>query len=63
MANEGSTERTNNLGLAVTRTGDEFLYTNRQWSGDRLLPDWGPIRKFKLPETEGAPVEISFVTS
>jgi hypothetical protein len=58
---EGSYGRTNGLGLAASKTGDAFLYTNREWSGRELQPNWGPIRKLKLPETDGASVDLTFV--
>jgi hypothetical protein len=58
---EGSFGKTNGLGLAASKTGDSFLYTNREWSGRDLSLLWGPIRKLKLPETDNASVELTFV--
>lgn len=49
---------TNGLGLAVPKTGDACLYTNREWTGSDLLPDWRPIRKLKIP----AVVDVTFLT-
>jgi hypothetical protein len=52
----------NGLGLAVSKTGDSSLYTNREWTGRELLPNWGPIRKLKLPATDRASVDLTFVS-
>jgi hypothetical protein len=61
ITREGSFGSTNGLGLAASKTGDAFLYTNREWSGRELSQNWGPIRKLKLPGTDGASVDLTFV--
>ncbi len=62
IVREGSFGVANGLGLAISKTGDSFLYTNREWSGLELSPIWGPIRKLKLPETDNASVGVTVVS-
>ena len=58
----GSAGSMTGLGLAASKADDPVLYTNREWSGSELLPNWGPIRPLTLPESENATVDLITVS-
>lgn len=50
------------LGLAVSTSGDDFLYTNRLWKDGGLEPKWTqPIRKLVISATFSTTVHIRMV--
>jgi hypothetical protein len=57
---DGESGPLNGLGMAVSRTGDSLLYSNRAWSGTELLKEWRQIKKLRVPSTDNAPVNITF---
>jgi hypothetical protein len=61
VVKEGGSGRLNGLGLAVSKTGDEALYSNRPWFAGELSSDWGPIRKLRMLEANDCSVEVAFV--
>lgn len=61
FSEEQASDQMAGLGLAVSKSGDTLLYSNRPWTGERLLPGWGPIRKLRLFGAEGAGVNLECV--
>ncbi len=50
------------LGLAASRTGDSFLYSNRAWDGTNLASIWGPIRKLTLTGPNTSIVSLTVIS-
>jgi hypothetical protein len=61
FSEEANAGKLTGLGLAVSKSGDNFVYTNRMWINGELAQFWTPIRKLVLPGTGAPGVELEFV--